>query len=106
MNPPLIDISDAIAQINANDVAEASDVTFKVMQASAAVMTHLKLDEFPEDWIEDEDASPVTYIVPYDIQAATLLLFGELWENREASNYQASENWKKLLVGHRDPSMA
>ena len=105
MIPPLITVDYAVKQANL-DVYDAGLVMQKVMEASGIVMKHCKLEEFPDEWAEDETASPVQYLVPFDIQAATFLLFGELWQNRESGAYEPSENWKRLLRGHRHPTMA
>lgn len=105
MIPPLITIADMKAHANL-DRFDVAALELKIMQASAMVMKHIKLSEFPVSWSNDPDASPINYDVPFDIQASVMLLTAELWEHREASDYAPSENWKRMLVGYRDPTMA
>lgn len=112
MIPPLIDRATALLHSNI-DVEDNGLVNQKILEASAIVMKHLKISEFPDAWADDADASPIQWTVPFEIQAATLLVFGTLWEIREGSNPEKyreinplSEGVLALLVGHRDPSMA
>lgn len=103
----LIDFDTALAQVNEDlRVVNASHIHQKIFEASAAVMKHMKLTEVPDSWNEDEHLSPPVYVVPFDIQAATALLFADLWQNRESTNYDPKEHWKSLLTGYRDPTMA
>lgn len=112
MIPALIDTAMAISQVNA-DVYDSALVTQKVLEASAIVMRHIKLAEFPDEWSDDLDASPVQYTVPFEIQAATLLVFGTLWQFREGSSPSSfrevdvlSPAVVGLLRAHRDPTLA
>lgn len=82
-----------------------SDVQAKVTAASAIVMNHVKLAAPPEHW--RNGSSPETYDIPADIQAATLLVFGDLFEYREATNANPISPAVEALLSHyRDPSMA
>lgn len=102
---PLVNLQDVVAHLNLDD-CDTGALNAKILQASATVMTHLKLTAMSPAWADDPNASPLTYTVPFDIQAATLLLIGELWENRESGRYDPSENWKRFLVPHRVPTLA
>ena len=101
----LIDAHDAVKHLNL-DVYDAALLNQKILEASAAVMKHMKLEEMPEAWADDPDASPLVYTVPFDIQCSTFFLLGELWQNRESGTYDPSEKWKTFLVGYRDPTLA
>ncbi len=112
MIPPLIDRATALLHSNI-DVDDGGLVNQKILEASAIVLKHIKLTEFPDAWADDPDASPVQYTVPWDIQAATLWVFGTLWEIREGSNPEKyreitplSDGVKDLLRGYRDPTLA
>ena len=86
---------------HANDI----DVSFKISQASEIVLDYLKLSEIPEEWILN--SSPMEYVVPAKVQAVTLLVFGELFENRESSTADVlSDRVVKMLERMRDPALA
>jgi hypothetical protein len=82
---------------------DARDVGEKIRHASEIIMDHLNLEEPPEEWILDD--SPLTYLIPGNIQAAALLVFAELYEHREAT---AADVLTPTVVNllHRYPVMA
>lgn len=82
------------------------DVVQKVHAASEIVMDYLKLATPPTSW-QNVGTSPITYNIPFKIRAATLLVFGELWENRESAIANPlSPAVEALLHRLRDPAMA
>lgn len=110
----LIDFDTALAQVNEDlRVVNSSHIHQKIFEASSVVMKYLKLTEVPESWSDDPDASPIVYTVPFDIQCATALIFGTLWQYREGSNPSSFREMDplspaviSLLTGYRDPTMA
>jgi len=105
---PLLTPDQAIAHIRLDsDLVDDAQIQQAIDMATAIVMKHIKLTEFPDEWADDLDASPIVYTVPFDIQAAALLVLGELWQNAEASSADVlSPTVCDLLDGYRDPSMA
>lgn len=101
----LVTLEEAKSHQRIDDSADDQDVDRKIRMASAIAMQFMKRTEMPEDWIDTY--SPPVYDIPFDIQAATLLMFGELWENREGSiSNVLSDAVKALLWPYRDPTMA
>lgn len=129
MIPPLISFDLAkrhVHIIDRNDLD--TDIETKIRLASAIVANHCKLTSIPNGWIvssseidrdsqdlilfdDDVIASPPldqSYIrVPGNLQAAVLLVFGDLFENRESSTSGLlSDTVINLLAPFRDPTMA
>ncbi len=101
----LITLADAKAHLRVDGSAHDADITLKIHQASAIILNHLKLTELPGAWITT--ASPEVLAVPYNVLAATFLVLGELFENREAAVADPlSSSIRNLLIGLRDPSLA
>lgn len=84
------------------------DLEMKILQASAIVMDYLKVTTLASiPHVVTLDTSPVTYTVPPLVQAATLLVLGELFENREAGTANPiSDAVVSLLDRFRDPALA
>lgn len=81
------------------------DLELKIRQASAVVMQHIKLSAIPESWITNH--SPETVELPWDVHAATMLMVGELFLNRESASANVlSDTCKDLLRAYRDPTLA
>lgn len=84
---------------------DQDDLSFKLSAASEIVMDFLKLKQIPDAWIAN--TSPIIYNIPFKVQAATLLVLGELYENRESSSANVlSEAVIALLERMRDPALA
>lgn len=92
-------------RIAESNTAHDTDVTMKIEMASEIVLDYLKKPSIPTEWLI---GSPQTTIAaPALIQAATLLVLGELFMNREASVTDVlSPAVQSLLERHRDPAMA
>ncbi len=127
MIPPLVsfDLAKRHIHILGNDLDQ--DIDAKLRLASAIVVNHCKLTAIPDEWFVSQDMEPdfentdlilfsdtessppgLTYInVPGNLQAAVLLVFGDLFENREASvGNVLSQTVIDLLTPFRDPTMA
>ncbi len=80
-------------------------------QASSAVLDYMKIDidETAFDYV-DEFGEPIENNIPQEIRAATLLVLGALYENRDGDEFRSpqafSQTVRDLLWRHRDPAMA
>lgn len=99
----IIDLQEAKDHVRIVTSQFDSDISLKILAASAMVINYLKIDldgsplEFP--WSGDD--------VPWDVKAATMLVFGDLWMNRESDTSNAlSPAVKSLLHRWRDPALA
>ena len=102
--PALVSAYQAQSHLRANN-EDLVDVQFKLEQASDIVWDYLKLKSVPDDWIMN--TSPLTYAIPRKIQAITLLVLGELYENRESTvSNPLSEGVQALCERLRDPGYA
>ncbi len=112
----LVSMQAALDHVRTATTQDEADLISKVSIASAIVLNHCKLTAIPDEWITsppDEDAlptddSPPDYVnVPGNLQAATLLIAGELFLNRESSNTDPlSSTVLSLLEGFRTPTSA
>lgn len=103
----LIDLEEAKAQIyvDPDDTDKDADIELRIGIASSIVMKHIKADDIPESWIVTH--SPLVFESPFDVKAATLLVFGELYANRESSTAMPlSDAVINLLSPHRMPTLA
>ncbi len=103
------------------------DIDSKLRLASAIVANHCKLTTIPNEWFVDPDSesdfedsdlimfsdtesSPpgsASVLVPGNVQAAILIVLGDLFENRESSAGNVlSQTVIDLLTPFRDPTMA
>lgn len=99
----IIDLQEAKDHVRIVTSQFDSDISLKILQASAIMLNYLKIDldgsplEFP--WSGDD--------VPWDVKAATMLVFGDLWKNRESDVASPlSQAVKDLVRRWRDPAMA
>lgn len=83
------------------------DLDLKREAASAILLDYLKVSE---DYWQDSNSAPVS--PPYLIRAATLLILGALFENREGNPAgqgvaePLSQAVKDLVHRYRDPALA
>lgn len=102
----LVTMAEAKAHINEVSTDRDGDIGLKILMASGIVMEHMKLDDPPDEW-EVADTSPAEYDIPWKVRAATLIVFAELFINREASIANVlSQTVKDLLYSRRDPTLA
>jgi hypothetical protein len=106
MDPLLVSFEDAKAHLQIRDTTHDTDVFAKLTQASAIIRDYLK-DRNDAAWTETTAPGPV--------QAATLILLGNLYEHRgddfalkgdAANDVLAWEVIGRLLVRFRDPALA
>lgn len=91
----LVDPATAKQHLRVTDTASDSEIGKKIDAASAIVIKHLK-SQAVAGW------SDGSVEVPADIQAATLIVLADLYEQRPI-------DWDtvgRLLVGYRDPAIA
>lgn len=96
-----------------DDAEENADIELKILGASAAVLKYLKsrADEFLDSsgMVEvNSDNEPVG--IPYNVQAAVLLMLGYLYKDRDTNADKAYEQGylpapvTALLYPDRDPA--
>jgi len=92
---------------------EDEDLTLKIQAASAAVLDYLKSrsDEFLDSsGIVEQDSNGDPVGIPYNVQAATLLMLGYLYKDRDTNTDNAYERGylpapvTALLYPKRDPA--
>lgn len=111
----LVSITTAKSHLRVDTFDEDNDITLKIHAASAAVLNYLKsgankfLDSNGEVEI-DSSGEPVG--VPYEVEAATLLMLGYLYKDRDENAEGAYEQGflpkpvTALLYPLRDPAFA
>lgn len=103
----LVSLDQAKDHLRVTHDNDDEDIFSKVEQASAIVLDYLKLSVTPTDWGNLSGDSPPGTGVPHLIQAATLLILGELFKGRESSTVDVLSNAvKSLLHRYRDPALA
>lgn len=106
MTPTLITLFQLKNHLRIVDEVEDADLQGKLEMASAVILDYLKLNGLPDAWQGETDDSPGTGVPPL-VQAAALLVAGELYKNREASAADVlSQGVKDLLRRQRDPALA
>lgn len=91
--------------IAAEDTSRNGEIGSKIWHASAIVLNYIKCEAVPADWLLGSPANIVN--APYNVQAATLLVMGELFMNRESSSANVlSETVIDLLSPYRTPTLA
>lgn len=85
----LVSLEQASAHLRRDTSDDDLDLTLKIMAASSAVLTYLGdgADAFTDSAGEVyEDSNGIAIDVPFDIQAATLILVGDFYKNREPTD--------------------
>lgn len=111
----LVTLTQARAHLRSDTSDDDEDLTLKIHAASAAVINYIRngADTFTDsagDPILDTAGDPVG--IPYEIKAATLLLIGYLYRNRDGDpDKDFSLGFlpfpvMALLYPYRDPSVA
>ena len=100
----LVTLEEAHAHLRIDDSEDIPDLLLKINAASSIILNHLGVDE---DYYADSNGVQTP---PAQVKAATLLMLGELNENREGEgNYQDGRlpaPVRALLGPLRDPVMA
>jgi hypothetical protein len=99
----LITMEEARAHLRVTGTRADEDIQLKIIAAGAILLNYIKVDQ---------DESPLSMPwgaedVPWDIKAATMLILGELFAERESGKADVlSQAVKSLLHRYRDPAMA
>lgn len=97
-------LEQAKIHLRRTDTTADVDIYLKVNMASSIVMKYIKKDDASEWGL---GTSPETYAIPTDVQSATLLVLGELFENREGATADVlSETVKNLLSQYWTPALS
>jgi hypothetical protein len=110
----LVSLQQAKDHLRVDSSDEDNDLTLKIHAASAAVLNYIRngadlfTDSAGEPILDSNDA-PIG--IPYEIMAATLLMLGYLYTNRDADPDKAyghgmlPNDVTALLYPHRVPSL-
>ena len=110
----LVSLAAAKEHLRVDDSDNDNDLTLKIHAASGAVLNYIRngADLFTDsagDPILDSNDNPIG--IPYEIQAATLLLLGYLYKNRDSDPDKAyghgmlPNDVTALLYVYRVPSL-
>lgn len=114
----LVTLQQARDHLRSDDSDDDNDLELKVLAASAVVMNYIQYLDESIELFTDTNGDPLTDTdglvpdVPYAIKAATLLLIGYLYRNRDGdpdkafSHNQLPWDVTALLAPYRDPSLA
>lgn len=84
---------------------DASDLAKMIGDASAIVMSYLKLTSYPDAWL-DTNGSPSLFTVPPAIQRATLLVLGMIDADKLGEKDPLTPGAISLLQMYRLPTIA
>lgn len=109
----IVDFETAKLHLRVDHDEDDVDITFKLEQASAIIIDFLKMP--PGTWdlktqnsgsAGTGDSGSAGDTAPMQVQAATLMVLGELYKNRESSADPLSKTVKDMLRRLRDPALA
>lgn len=112
----LVTLQQASDHLRRDTTADNTDLTLKIHAASGMVMNYIQgpgIDGFTDsfgDVFVDSQGEPLD--VPYEVQAATLLMVGYLYKNRDENADGAFDRGYlpapvcAILTPFRDPSVA
>lgn len=112
----LVTLQQASDHLRRDTSADDTDLTLKIHAASGMVMNYIQgpgVDNFTDsagDVFLDSNGEPI--YVPYEVQAATLLMIGYLYKHRDDNEDGAFERGYlpapvcAILTPFRDPSVA
>jgi hypothetical protein len=112
----LVTLEEASFHLRRDTSDDDQDLTLKIRAASAVVRNYLKSDTAPYETTEDSNGDPVIVydsngdaVVKDEVKAATLLMVGEFYKNREGSgNYRPGfipDPVMAILYPLRDPAV-
>lgn len=110
----LVSLAQAKEHLRVDDSDNDNDLTLKIHAASAAVLNYIRngADIFTDSSGEPlVDSNDVPLGIPYEVQAATLLMLGYLYKDRDGDPDKAYEHGylpmpvMSLLYPHRVPSL-
>jgi Phage QLRG family, putative DNA packaging. len=99
----LLSLAEAKVHLRIYTDIHDADIELKIAHASEIIMNYYKRTTVPEEWVIN--SSPMTYDIPPSIRAATLLVLGELFNNREASVANILTEAVRNMIP-RDPTLA
>jgi hypothetical protein len=103
----LIEFDEAKTHLRLTGTNVDADLSTKVAAASAIVLNYLKIDfdasPFAWPWADEVDTPEE---IPANVKAATLLVLGKIWWDREGAGDPLSDAARSLLHRYRDPAMA
>ncbi len=105
----LVTLDRAKTHLRPTDAETDAELMDRIADASAIVLKHCNTIPAPEETSPDTSIVQMfgSDTVPYDIQAATLLVLGEIHEKREAVAAEPlSRAVLDLLRQYRDPVLA
>lgn len=115
MKMNLISLQDARDQVNLDDDLDERTLEQMRTTASGIIVDYLKLKEtgFLDDtsfnWV-DNFGEPIEANIPDPVIAATKLVLGALYENRDGDAWRAPQPLSQavidILMRRRDPAMA
>lgn len=107
----LVTFAQAKAQLSVDHDLDDDLINDIRSRASASVVNYCKIDidETAFNWV-DLFYEPITANLPPEVAAATLLVIGAMYENRDGDVFRSpqplSQPAMDLLWRHRDPAMA
>ena len=86
----LVSLQQASDHLRRDTGDDDNDLTLKIMAASQAVMNYIDTDQsfYNSAGIPDYDSAGVALDVPFPIQAAVLLILGDLYADRDGQNFR------------------
>lgn len=107
----LVTLSRAKQHLHVDHSFDDQDIEAKRKQASGIVLDYIKIDTAATtfNWV-DSSGEPDEAHVPPNVVAATLLVLGALYENRDGDIWRSPQHLSQsvvdLLARFRDPAMA
>lgn len=94
----LVSLQEASDHLRRDTADDDNDLMLKIQAASRFVVNYLDTDVFQLDSNDEpvEDSDGVVVDVPFDIKAATLLIIGELYANRDAPSFRDGDTAPRL----------
>lgn len=94
----LVSLQEASDHLRRDTTDDDNDLMLKIMAVSQFVVNYLDGDIFPvySDGELVEDSDGIVADVPFDIKAATLLIIGELYSNRDAPSFREGDTAPRL----------
>lgn len=97
----LVSLETASEHLRRDTTDDDADLELKIKAASRAVVTYLKTPSFADSNGDiPEDSNGIAIEVPEDVQAATLLLIGEYYRNRDADAGQTGKVPEQFGYGY------
>lgn len=109
----IVDFESAKLHLRVDHDEDDADIVFKLEQASAIIIDFLKMPAGTWDLNSQNsgsgssgDSGSAGDTAPMQVQAAVLMVLGELYKNRESNSDPLSKTVKDMLRRLRDPALA